>query len=75
MLMKQNISLDNIKYSYPIKCIQKQKTDKKKSLGSSYVFSKHLIAPIKWTVGCPHLQLFMEKKKSNNFKHWEKETC
>jgi hypothetical protein len=38
-------------------------------LGGSYVFSKHLMSPIKWIVGCSRLQ------KSNNFKHWEKETC
>ncbi len=36
--------------------------DKKKSLGGSYVFFKHLMGPIKWNVGCPHLHLFMEEK-------------
>ncbi len=55
MIMKQNMSLDNIKYS--------QKTNgHKKSLGGYCVFSKNLMGPIRWNVGCPRLHLFMEKK-------------
>ncbi len=36
--------------------------DQKKSLGGSSVFLKQLMGPIKWTIGYPHLHLFMEKK-------------
>jgi hypothetical protein len=31
-------------------------------LGGSSVFLKQLMGPIKWTIGYPHLHLFMEKK-------------
>jgi hypothetical protein len=40
-----------------------QKTNgHKKSLGGYCVFSKNLMGPIRWNVGCPRLHLFMEKK-------------
>jgi hypothetical protein len=45
--------------------------NKKKSLGGSHVFPKHLKGLIKWIVGFPRLHLFMEEKSptiSNNRK-------
>jgi hypothetical protein len=49
-ILKQNTSLQSIKYLYPIKCIHKTWTNKQKSLGGPHVYTKHLRGPIKQTV-------------------------
>jgi hypothetical protein len=39
----------------------------KKYLGGSYVFSKHLMGPIKWVVGCPLFTFIYGEKQIQQF--------